>query len=97
MNGKSVMGSKWVLGIRRVIDTKADKYKARLVAKGYTQREGVDYTETFASTLRFESLRTLILYAASEGLYMEHMDESTSFLYANIDEEIYVEIPECME
>ena len=88
VNGKGVVGSKWVLRIKR---------SARLVAKGYTQREGENYTETFAPTLRFESLRTVVAYASSEGLFMEQMDVSTTFLYANIDEEVYMEIPEGIE
>ena len=74
-------------------DGKVDRYKARLVAKGSTQREGLKYTETFAPTLHFESLRTLIAYAASENICMEHMDVSTTFLYAEIDEEVFMEIP----
>ena len=86
-----------MLRIKRAVDRKLDKYKARLVAKGFTQKEGVNYTETFATTLRFEFLRALIAYAASEGLYLEQVDVSTLFLYADIDEKNYMEIPEGME
>ena len=34
--------------------------KARLVAQGYSQMEGVDYDETFASVARMESIRILL-------------------------------------
>ena len=61
-----------------------EKYKARLVARGCMQEEGIDYTETSAPTIRFESIRLMLAAAASEGLHMEQMDVTTAFLYAEL-------------
>ena len=40
-----------------------EKYKARVVEKGFRQVEGVDYEETFAPTVLFESVRALVAMA----------------------------------
>ena len=62
---------------------KLDKLKARIVAKGFTQREGIDYEETFSPTVRFESIRLLVAAAAADGLHTQQMDITTAFLYAS--------------
>ena len=71
-----------------------EKYKARVVAKGFRQVEGVDYEETFAPTVRFGSVRALVAMAAGGGLELDQMDVTTAFLYAELEEETYVEILE---
>lgn len=88
--------SKWVLKMKQGISGKAEKYKARLVAGGFMQEEGIDYGETVSPTVRQESIRLLIAMATAEGTHMEQMDVTTAFLYADLVEEVYLEIPEGM-
>ncbi|CCA67899.1 hypothetical protein PIIN_01770 [Serendipita indica DSM 11827] len=93
-HGKKAIGCRWVFKIKRNPDGSIDKYKGRIVAKGYAQREGVDYTETFAPTARFGALRTVIALAAVEDMELESVDISTAFLNGEIDAEVYMQPPE---
>jgi Reverse transcriptase (RNA-dependent DNA polymerase) len=96
-NGKHAIGSRWVFKIKRNADGSIDKYKGRIVAKGYAQREGIDYTETFAPTARFGALRTVIALAALEDWELESVDISTAFLNGDINAEVYMRKPEGLE
>ncbi|CAG7850998.1 SubName: Full=Uncharacterized protein {ECO:0000313/EMBL:CCA73545.1} [Serendipita indica DSM 11827] len=53
------------------------QHKGRIVAKGYAQREGIDYTETFAPTARFGALRTIIALAALEDWELDQKELSS--------------------
>jgi hypothetical protein len=57
---KSVVSSKWIYKIKHAVDGSLEKFKARFVAKGFTQKEGIDYEETFALVVRYTSIRTII-------------------------------------
>ena len=69
-------------------------FKARLVAKGYTQKEGVDYEETFSLVALVKSIRILLSIAASLDYEIWKMDVKTGFLNGYLDESIYMMQPE---
>ena len=91
--GKSVVTSRWLYKLKHAADGSVEKYKARFVARGFSQVEGIDYDETFASVARYTSLRALISIAAEMGWKIHQMDVKTAFLNGIIQEEIYVEQP----
>jgi hypothetical protein len=64
------------------------------VAKGYVQVVGIHYTETYAPTEKFVSIRVVIALAAMFGWLLHQMDVTTAFLYADIDGDVFFEQPE---
>jgi hypothetical protein len=54
------VSSRWLYKIKHVADGSIEKFKARFVARGFSQREGVDYEETFAPIARHASIRAVI-------------------------------------
>ena len=72
-------------------------YKARFVAKGYSQKEGIDYHETFVPTAQLTSVRVVMQLAAKNDHVLHLMDVKTTYLNAPIDCEIYLEQPEGFE
>jgi hypothetical protein len=95
--GKSVIGSRWIYKIKHVADGSVEKFKARFVAKGFSQKEGIDYDETFAPVARYTSIRAVISIAAEMGWKIHQMDVKTTFLNGIIEEEVYIEQPEGFE
>ena len=61
--GKSVVTSKWIYKINHVADSSIEKYKARFVARGFSQKEGIDYEDTFAPISRYTSIRSVLALA----------------------------------
>ena len=80
-----------------VVDGSIKKYKARFVACGFSHVEGVDYVETFASVVRFSSIRAVISIVAEMGWRIHQMDVKTAFLNSLLQEEVYLEQPQGFE
>ena len=47
--GKSVMSSIWIYKIQHVVDGNIMGYKVIFVARGFSQKEGINYEETFVA------------------------------------------------
>ena len=90
----NILQSRWVYAFKLGADGITTIYKARLVAKGFGQRPGEDFNETFAPTLHKPSLLTLLAIAAREDLEIDHMDIKTAFLNGDLEEEIYMQLPD---
>ena len=82
---KYVVTSKWLYKIKNAIDGRIDKYKARFVARGFSQKEDIDYEETFAPTTRYTTIHLSASLASSMGWNIHQMDVKTTFLNGNID------------
>lgn len=66
--GRKAIGWKLVFRIKLHADGSIERYKARLTGKGYAQLPGLEYTDTFAPTLGYITLRVFLVIVASEDL-----------------------------
>ncbi|CAI7839312.1 unnamed protein product [Closterium sp. NIES-54] len=67
--------------------------KARYVARGFSQRQGVDYFQTFSPTLKMTTLRVLLHVTAQRDYELHSLDFSTAFLQGSLHEEILLRSP----
>ena len=74
-----------VFKTKRDSEDNVERYKARFVAKGFTQREGIDFTETFSLISSKDSFRTIMALVAYFDLELHQMDVKTTFLNGDID------------
>ena len=62
-DNRTALRGKWVYKIKTDINNNIIKYKARWVVKGFNQVLGIDYLDTFSTTCRPESYRTIFILA----------------------------------
>ena len=68
-------------------------YQSCLVAKGFSQVKGIDFDELFSPVVHYETTRLLFAVAILEDWDIQSVDVKTTYLYDDLDEEIYIEQP----
>jgi hypothetical protein len=84
--GAKIVGCKWVYETKHDSKGNVERYKARLVAKGFTQREGINYHETFSHVSTKDSFWIIMALVAHFDLDLHHMDAKTTLQYRELVE-----------
>ena len=91
-NNRRLIGCKWVFKKKG-----NGVYRARLCAIGYTQVPGIDHGFAFAPVVGETTFRLVLVIGLFNGWIMEIVDVETAFLYGDLEEEIFMRIPEGMD
>ena len=95
--GVRLIKSKYVYRVKKDWTGKVIKRKSRLVVQGFSQREGVDYDETFAPVAKVTTFRLMLALSKVLNLEIHQLDVDSAFLYADLDEDVYVKPPPGMD
>ena len=95
--GRRAIGCKWIFKVKYLSDGRVDRFKARLVAQGFSQREGIDFKETFAPVMMYKSMRVMLVGSCALDYEIKQMDVQTAFLYGDMEEVVYMRMPPGME
>ncbi|CAI7895733.1 unnamed protein product [Closterium sp. NIES-53] len=92
--GAKIVDGMWIFRLKRLPGS-PPVFKARYVARGFSQRQGVDFFQTFSPTPKMTTLRVLLHVAAQRDYELYSLDFSTAFLQSILHEEIWLRRPPC--
>ncbi|CAI7846874.1 unnamed protein product, partial [Closterium sp. NIES-53] len=90
--GASIVDGMWIFRVKRPPGS-PPAFNARCVAQGFSQRQGVDYFQTFSPTPKMTTLQVLLHVAAQRDYELHSVDFSTAFLQGSLHEEIWLRRP----
>ncbi|CAI7895232.1 unnamed protein product, partial [Closterium sp. NIES-54] len=90
--GANIVSGMWIFRVKRPPGS-PPVFKARYMARGFSQRQGVDYFQTFSPTPKMTTLRVLLHVAAQHDYELHSLDFSTAFLQGSLHEEIWLRRP----
>ncbi|GJX09689.1 retrovirus-related pol polyprotein from transposon TNT 1-94 [Tanacetum coccineum] len=82
--GRNVIKVKWLWKNKMDTENTVIRNKSRLIAKGYSQQEGIDFEESFASVARLEAVRMFVAYLAHKNFTIY------AFLNGPLKEEFFI-------
>jgi hypothetical protein len=88
-----VVNNVWIYKVKSDTAGDVSRFKIRFVAKGCSQRDGLDCTESLSPVIRMASLRLFLAIAAARDVELCQLDIDTAFLYAPIEEDVYIRQP----
>ncbi|CAI7766689.1 unnamed protein product [Closterium sp. NIES-54] len=89
--GTNIVSGMWIFRVKRPPGS-PPVFKDYL-ARGFSQRQGVDYFQTFSPTPKMTTLRVLLHVAAQRDYELHSLDFSTAFLQGSLHEEIWLRRP----
>ena len=89
-----LVSMQWTFTNKYNVDGNLIVRKARLVVKGFTQIPGVDFFETYASVVRYESLRMNLAIAAALDMEALQVDYVAAYLNSHPQAITYIELPD---
>ena len=93
-DGHKVMKSVWSMKRKRKVATgEVYKWKARLCVDGSSQQHGINYWDTYAPTVQWETLRTLLTLALANNWTTRQLDFVLAFPQADVECPMYMDIP----
>jgi hypothetical protein len=95
--GCKPIGTKWVWKNKEEDKGEVVRNKLRLVAQEFSQKEGIDYEETFALVARLEAIRILLAFSVAKGFKLHQRYMKSAFLNGVLEEEVYVSQPSGFE
>ena len=93
-NRRRIMKTKWVITITLNADGTLRKIKCRFVACGYSQIEGKDFKDIYASTLSAPSFRLWVITVNDEKMLTDKIDAVKAFTQAKVDCDLFGQMPE---
>ncbi|CAI7750547.1 unnamed protein product [Closterium sp. NIES-53] len=90
--GANIVIGMWIFRVKRLPGS-PPVFKARYVARGFSQRQGVDFFQTFSPTPKMTTLRVLLHVAAQRDYELHSLGFSTAFLQGSLHEEIWLRRP----
>ncbi|CAI5479428.1 unnamed protein product [Closterium sp. Yama58-4] len=90
--GANIVDGMWIFRVKRPSGS-PPVFKARYVARGFSQRQRVDFFQTFSPTPKMTTLRVLLHVAAQRDYELHSLDFSTAFLQGSLHEEIWLRRP----
>lgn len=87
--GQKVIKCKWVYHIKIFAQGKISKYKVKVVTKGFSQTFNIDYNDTFSPIVKYDSMWGVLTIVANKDFDIIQFEIKTTFLYADLNEEIY--------
>jgi hypothetical protein len=93
-DGAKKVGCKWVYKTKYDSKRKIERFQASLIAKGFTQREGIDYTETFSLVSKKDSFWIIMTLVPHYDLELHQMNVKMVFLNGDLQENVYMAQPE---
>ncbi|CAI7915153.1 unnamed protein product [Closterium sp. NIES-53] len=88
----NIVDGMWIFRVKRPPGS-PPAFKARYVARGFSQRQGVDFFQTFSPTPKMTTLWVLLHVAAQRDYKLHSLDFSTAFLQGSLHEEIWLRRP----